>query len=62
MNKNPIVTFEMKDGDVFHVELYPEIAPNTVNNFISLTKKGEFYTPLSFFMHFFKNPPTGDKK
>ena len=42
MNNNPIVTFEMKDGDVFYVELYPEIAPNTVNNFISLVNKG-FY-------------------
>ena len=47
MNQNPIVTFEMKDGDVFHVELYPEIAPNTVNNFISLTKKG-YYDGLCF--------------
>ena len=47
MNNNPIVTFEMKDGDVFHVELYPEIAPNTVNNFISLVKKG-FYNGLCF--------------
>ena len=47
MNQNPIVTFEMKDGDVFHVELYPEIAPNTVNNFISLAKKG-YYDGLCF--------------
>ena len=47
MNNNPIVTFEMKDGDVFYVELYPEIAPNTVNNFISLVKKG-FYNGLCF--------------
>ena len=47
MNTNPIVTFEMKDGDVFYVELYPEIAPNTVNNFISLVKKG-FYNGLCF--------------
>ena len=47
MSNNPIVTFEMKDGDVFHVELYPEIAPNTVNNFISLTKKG-YYDGLCF--------------
>ena len=47
MNQNPIVTFEMKDGDVFHVELYPEIAPNTVNNFIHLIKKG-FYDGLCF--------------
>ncbi len=47
MNNNPIVTFEMKDGDVFYVELYPEVAPNTVNNFISLVKKG-FYNGLCF--------------
>ena len=47
MNQNPIATFEMKDGDVFHVELYPEIAPNTVNNFISLANKG-FYDGLCF--------------
>ena len=42
MNNNPIVTFEMKSGDVFYVELYPEVAPNTVNNFISLVKKGYY--------------------
>lgn len=47
MSNNPIVTFEMKDGDLFYVELYPEIAPNTVNNFISLVKKG-FYDGLCF--------------
>ena len=47
MNNNPIVTFEMKDGDKFYVELYPEIAPNTVNNFISLINKG-FYNGLCF--------------
>ena len=39
---NPIVTFEMKDGGIIKAELYPEIAPNTVNNCISLVKKG-FY-------------------
>ena len=44
---NPIVTFEMENGDVMKAELYPEIAPNTVNNFISLVKKG-FYDGLSF--------------
>ena len=33
--KNPIVTFEMENGDVIKAELYPEIAENTVNNFIS---------------------------
>lgn len=47
MNKNPIVTFNMKGGDVFYVELYPDIAPNTVNNFISLVNKG-FYNGLCF--------------
>ena len=44
---NPIVTFEMENGDVIKAELYPEIAPNTVNNFISLVKKG-FYDGLIF--------------
>ena len=44
---NPIVTFEMSNGDVFKAELYPEIAPNTVNNFVSLVKKG-FYDGLIF--------------
>ncbi len=38
----PVVTIEMENGDVIKAELYPEIAPNTVNNFISLVKKG-FY-------------------
>ncbi len=47
MNNNPIVTFEMADGDKFYVELYPDVAPNTVNNFISLVKKG-FYNGLTF--------------
>lgn len=44
---NPVVTFEMEDGGVIKAELYPEIAPNTVNNFISLVKKG-FYDGLIF--------------
>lgn len=39
---NPIVTIEMENGDVMKAELYPEIAPNTVNNFISLIKKGYY--------------------
>ena len=39
---NPIVTFELNNGGIIKAELYPEIAPNTVNNFISLVKKG-FY-------------------
>lgn len=47
MAKNPIVKFEMNDGSIFEAELYPEIAPNTVNNFISLVKKG-FYDGLIF--------------
>ncbi|KZL93092.1 peptidylprolyl isomerase [Clostridium magnum] len=44
---NPIVTIKMKNGGVMKAELYPEIAPNTVNNFISLVKKG-FYNNLIF--------------
>ena len=45
--KNPIVTIETKNGDVIKVELYPDVAPNTVNNFISLVNKG-FYNGLTF--------------
>ena len=44
---NPIVTFEMENGGIMKAELYPEIAPNTVNNFISLVSKG-FYDGLIF--------------
>lgn len=44
---NPIVTITMANGDVMKAELYPEIAPNTVNNFISLVKSG-FYDGLNF--------------
>lgn len=44
---NPIVTITMENGDVIKAELYPDIAPNTVNNFISLIKKG-FYNGLNF--------------
>lgn len=44
---NPIVTFEMENGDIIKAELYPEIAPNTVNNFISLINKG-YYDGLIF--------------
>lgn len=47
MNQNPIVTIEMESGNIIKAELYPEIAPNTVNNFISLVKKG-FYNGLIF--------------
>lgn len=45
--KNPIVTITMKDGKVMKAELYPEIAPNTVNNFIDLINKG-FYEDIIF--------------
>ena len=45
--KNPIVTIEMENGDIMKAELYPEVAPNTVNNFISLVKKG-FYDGIIF--------------
>ena len=44
---NPIVTFEMEDGSIMKAELYPSVAPNTVNNFISLVSKG-FYDGLIF--------------
>ncbi len=44
---NPIVTIEMENGDIMKAELYPEIAPNTVNNFISLINKG-YYDGLIF--------------
>ena len=47
MTQNPIVTITMENGDVMKAELYPEIAPNSVNNFISLVKKG-FYDGLIF--------------
>ena len=44
---NPIVTIEMERGGVMRAELYPDVAPNTVNNFISLIQKG-FYDGLIF--------------
>lgn len=47
MAKNPIVTFTMADGGVIKAELYPEIAPVSVNNFISLIQK-KFYDGLIF--------------
>ena len=47
MAQNPIVTFEMDDGGKMVAELYPVVAPNTVNNFISLVKSG-FYNGLIF--------------
>jgi peptidyl-prolyl cis-trans isomerase B (cyclophilin B) len=47
MSELPIVTIEMENGDTMVAELYPEVAPNTVNNFISLINKG-FYDGLIF--------------
>ena len=47
MAQNPIVTITMENGDVIEAELYPEIAPESVNNFISLIKKG-YYDGLIF--------------
>lgn len=44
---NPVVTIEMENGDVIKAELYPQVAPNTVNNFISLIQKG-YYDGLIF--------------
>ena len=46
-NQNPVVTFTMEDGKVFKAELYPDIAPNTVNNFISLVNR-HFYDGVIF--------------
>lgn len=47
MSQNPIVTFTMENGDVIKAELYPDVAPVSVNNFISLIKKN-FYDGLIF--------------
>lgn len=47
MAQNPIITIEMENGDCIKAELYPDIAPNTVNNFISLIQKN-FYNGLIF--------------
>lgn len=47
MNKKPLVTIEMENGNAINIELFPDIAPNTVKNFISLIKKG-FYDELVF--------------
>lgn len=47
MAQNPIVTIEMEDGSIIKAELYPDVAPNTVNNFISLIRKG-FYDGVIF--------------
>ncbi len=47
MTQYPIVTFEMENGDIMKAELYPNLAPNTVHNFISLAGSG-FYDGLIF--------------
>ncbi len=47
MAQNPVVTIEMENGDIMKAELYPEIAPNTVNNFISLINHN-FYDGVIF--------------
>ena len=47
MAQNPIITIEMENGDILKAELFPDIAPNTVNNFISLIQKG-FYDGVIF--------------
>ena len=47
MAQNPVVTIEMANGAIIKAELYPQIAPNTVNNFISLVSKG-YYNGLTF--------------
>ena len=47
MVQNPVITITMDNGDLIKAELYPEIAPVSVNNFISLVKKG-FYDGLTF--------------
>ena len=47
MAQNPIVTIEMENGDIIKAELYPEVAPNTVNNFISLINH-DFYNGVIF--------------
>ena len=45
--QNPVITIEMENGDLIKAELYPDVAPNTVNNFLSLVEKG-FYDGLIF--------------
>ena len=47
MANNPVITFKIKGDKIIKAELYPDIAPNTVNNFISLVKNG-FYNGLTF--------------
>ena len=47
MKQNPVVTITMSDGAIMKAELYPEIAPNTVNNFVKLAESG-FYNGIIF--------------
>lgn len=47
MQKNPVITFEMEDGAIFKAELFPDKAPNTVNNFLSLVQSG-YYNGIGF--------------
>lgn len=47
MAQNPVITITMENGDIMKAELYPAVAPNTVNNFLSLVNKG-FYDGLIF--------------
>lgn len=47
MAQNPVITIEMENGEIIKAELYPDIAPNTVNNFLSLVNQG-FYNGLIF--------------
>ena len=47
MAQNPVITIEMEDGGIIRAELYPDTAPNTVRNFLSLVQKG-FYNGLIF--------------
>lgn len=47
MKNNPLITIEMENGGIINAELYPQIAPNTVNNMISLVNKG-FYDGICF--------------
>ena len=61
MAQNPIVTIEMENGDIIKAELYPEIAPNTVKNFISLVKKG-YYDGLIIKGEFAQNGFANDLK
>ena len=52
---NPIVTIEMENGGVIRAELYPEVAPNTVRNFVSLVQKGFYEIRGEFTANGFQN-------